>query len=210
MTAYPIGGPYATLAQLKASIGIPDSNTTRDTELTRKLSSAATDINRWCHRQFGQGGTSTRTFRADRTGVDVNDFWTADELDIVPVLSGVAGTAWDVDSVDLLPSDGIMDGVPGWPYNRIEVFGAELATHPLVGALTYRGLRLRVTAKWGWENTPENVTTANIMLAVGDDKAKDAPFGVAGFGDYAVRIRQNAMVAEKLAPYMIDELQVVG
>jgi len=207
MTAYPIGGPYATLAMLKASMGIPDTNTGRDTELTRKLASAATDINRWCHRQFGRAETvTTRTFRADRTGVDVDDFWDASSLSVTPI----GGTAWDVDTLELLPENGIVDGVDGWPFSRIELYGAELATHPLVQALTYRGTRVQVATKWGWESTPENVTTANIMLAVGDDKAKDAPFGVAGFGDYAVRIRQNQMVADKLAPYVIDELQVAG
>jgi hypothetical protein len=34
-----------------------------------------------------------------------------------------------------------------------------------------------------------------------DNKAGDAPFGVAGFGDYAVRIRSNPMAEEKLRPY---------
>jgi hypothetical protein len=207
MTAYPIGGPYATLAMLKTRMGIPDSNNGRDADLTQRLSSAAADINRWCHRQFGRAeDVSTRTFRADRCGVDVHDFWDLDSLVVQPI----GGTAWDVSTLIAMPEDGIMDGVPGWPYSRLELYGAELATHPLVQSLTYRGTRVQVTAKWGWQDTPENVTTANLMLAVADDKAKDAPFGVAGFGDYAVRIRQNGMVVEKLAPYVIEELQVVG
>lgn len=212
MATFPIGGPYATRAQLKSLMGIPDSNTTRDTELDRKLASSAQDINRWCHRQFGRAETATpRTFYADRTGVQVHDFWTTDGLEVIPLdADGVLGTAWDVDTLDILPLDGIRDQVPGWPYDRIEPFGAELATHPLVQALNYRGSRIRVVAKWGWVATPENITTSNLMLAAADDKAKDAPFGVAGFGDYAVRIRQNGMVVEKLAQYVIDELQVVG
>jgi hypothetical protein len=212
MATFAIGGPYATRTQLKALMGIPDGNTARDAELDRKLASSAQDINRWCHRQFGRAETATgRTFFMDRCGIDVHDFWDLATLVVQEVATdGSLSAAWDVNAMTITPLDGVVDQVPGWPYNRIEQYGSELATHPMVQALNYRGAKARVTAKWGWEVTPENITTSNLMLAAADDKAKDAPFGVAGFGDYAIRIRSNGMVVEKLAPYVIDELQVVG
>lgn len=210
MTTFPLGGPYATLAQLKSRMGIADSNTTRDTDLTQRLASAATDINRWCHRQFGRAEvTTTRRFPIGRSGVDVHDFWTTTGLVVTPVSMGVSGTPWDVSTLTLLPRNGIVDQVPGWPYTRIELV---TSSHPLFVAMSVvsAGYELDMAAKWGWEACPENVTTSNLMLAVADDKAKDAPFGVAGFGDYAVRIRSNPMVEEKLKDYVIDPIKVAA
>lgn len=200
MTAVAIGQPYATLAQLKAWLSIPDAKTDKDAELTRRLVSSSTDINRWCHRQFGRDEVATaRTFRPSRTGLDVHDFWTAEDLAIVPYLGATAGTAWDVAMMVLEPLDGIVDMVPGWPYNRIAGGGN---AHPLVANLFYAASTVRVTARWGWENVPDNVNTACLILASADNKAKDTPFGVAGFGDYAVRIRSNPIAQEKLDPYV--------
>jgi hypothetical protein len=202
VTTCPLGGPYATLAQLKARMGIADSNTARDTDLTQRLLSASRDINSWTHRQFGRSEVATtRRFPVTRTGVDLDDFWTEDELAIVPYLGQTAGTAWDVATLALEPADGVVNQVPGWPYNRISM---EWGSHPLWAAASWAGYTAYVTAKWGWAAIPENVVTACLMLAVADDKAKDAPFGVAGFGDFAVRIRQNPMVEEKLKDYVID------
>lgn len=202
----PLGGPYATLAQLKAQMGIPDSKTDRDADLTRRLLSAAQDINAWTHRQFGRTDVATaRTFYAGPAGVNTHDFWTAEDL-AVSTLSSMA--AWDMSNWSLEPTDGIVNQVPGWPYNRIV---SSYGSHPLLTAVNYRGVRVQVVAKWGWATCPANVVTSNIMLAVADDKAKDAPFGVAGFGDYAVRIRANPMVEEKLKDYVMDSgLQVAS
>jgi len=72
----------------------------------------------------------------------------------------------------------------------------------------YSGQTVQVTAKWGWENCPANVTTACLLLAAQDNKSMDAAFGVVGFGDYAMRIKSNPMAEEKLRPYVIDEIQV--
>lgn len=208
MSTSALGGPYATLAMLKARMGIADSNTARDTDLSQRLVSASTDINAWCHRQFGQTDTATaRRFRPGRTGVDTHDFWSTTGLVITPYLAGVAGTPWDVSSVELEPADGIVNEVPGWPYRRICY---PLGDHPIVQAMSWTGYSIQVTAKWGWAAIPENVVTSCLMLAVADDKAKDAPFGVAGFGDYAVRIRQNPMVEEKLKDYVIDPIKVAS
>lgn len=199
----PLGGPYATRAALKARMGIPDSNTTRDAEMDSRLLSAARDINSWCHRQFGRAEVATtRKFKVGASGVDTHDFWTTDDLDVTPYLAGVAGTPWDVSELELEPTDGVVNQVPGWPYNRLAMSG--YGSHPLWLASNWGGYVLWVTAKWGWEYVPENVATSNLMLAVADDKASDAPFGVAGFGDFAIRIRQNPMVEEKLKDYVLD------
>lgn len=200
MTTAAIGGPYATLSQLHAWLKVPDSKVDRDAEWTRRLASSSNDINRWCHRQFGRADVATaRTFRPDPAGVDVHDFWTTLDLAIVPYLGQTAGTAWDVATLTLEPLNGIVDQVPGWPYNRI--CGGS-GGHPLLANLFYAASTVQVTARWGWADIPENVNTACLILASADNKATETPFGVAGFGDYAVRIRSNPMAQEKLDPYV--------
>lgn len=204
MTSAPLGGPYATLDELKAWIGIPDSKTDRDAELTRRLASAAEDINRWCHRQFGRDEVaSTRVYRPGRYGLNTDDFWDATGLVITPYLGTTAGTGWDVTTLTLEPLNGIVDQVPGWPYNRICASWATGGDHPLWINLLYSASTVHVTAKWGWADYPANVNTANLLLAAQDSKAKDTPFGVSAFGDYAVRIRSNPMAQEKLDPYVL-------
>lgn len=189
-------GSYASLSKLKARLGISDSNTTKDAELTDRLESASRDIDRWCGRQFGRDEeASARWYTPGPTGVDTDDFWTADDLAVVPYAytGSTAGTAWTVSGVTLEPMNGIVDGVPGWPYSRL-AYGYAMAP-------TYGYGLVQVTARWGWAAVPKNVETACLLLAAMDNKAGDAPFGVAGFGDYAVRIRSNPMAEEKLRPY---------
>lgn len=194
------GGPYATLDELHAWLGVPTSKTDKDAEWTRRLASSSSDINRWTHRQFGKTDTaSERTFRPDRGGVDVHDFYSTTGLAIVPYLGTTAGTPWDVATLEFEPLDGIVDMVPGWPYSRI---CAGYAGHPMLANMFYSATTVKVTAKWGWTAIPANVNTACLILASADNKGKDTPFGVAGFGDYAVRIRSNPMAQEKLDPYV--------
>lgn len=201
MTSAPIGGPYASLAELHAWLRVPDAKTDRDAEWTRRLTSSAQDINRWCHRQFGREEVATaRKFKPGWYGVDVHDFWTDEDLAIVPFLGSTMGTAWDVAMLTLEPLDGIVDMVPGWPFSRI--CGPTGSSHPLVANLFYAASTIQVTAKWGWADYPTNVNTANLILAAADNKATETPFGVAGFGDYAVRIRSNPIAQEKLEPYV--------
>lgn len=205
----PLGGPYATRSALKVRMGIPDSNSSRDEELDQRLRSASSDINSWCHRQFGRAEVATvRTFPVSLSGVDTHDFWSTQDLAITPYLGLTAGTAWDVSTLALEPTDGIVDQVPGWPYRRICMGG--YGSHPLWMASNWYGYTVRVTAKWGWAAVPEPVITSCLMLAVADDKAKDAPFGVAGFGDFAIRIRANPMVEQKLKAYVLDENLLVA
>lgn len=198
-----IGGPYNTRATLKREMGIPDSDTAKDTSLDEALAHAANAIHTYTGRQFGKTETaSERTFVADGTGVDVHDFWTTEGLII-------DGTAWDsaTSSYVLLPRNGIKNQVPGWAYERL---GRTLQLHPIYTALRNYDLEVVVTAKWGWSAVPANVYSASLMLAMDNEKSGDAPFGVAGFGDYVVRVKANPKVAELLDPFVLDKLKVAS
>ena len=92
---------------------------------------------------------------------------------------------------------------------RIFTPAAELpfAGHPTVGASWWlQSLGTPVNTL----QVPAGIVQANLMLSSDDQKSGDAPFGVAGFGDYVVRIRANPKVQEKLAPYVIQPIKVAS
>lgn len=193
-----IGGAYATRDELKRRQAIPDGNTYLDSDLDDALMTASRQVDRYCGRQFGRAEVaSARTFPVGRTGVDTDDFWTTDGL-----MVGAAVWTAESTSYTLEPVGGIVDGVAGWPYRRLE--GAFWVWPGLAAGTS----TATVTAKWGWEDVPAEVKSATLMLAAEELKLKDTPFGVAGFGDYAIRVRSNPKVAERLAPFRLRPVMV--
>lgn len=204
-----IGDSYASVARLKARIGIPDSKVSDDGALADSLLTASRAIERFCHRQFHKADVATaRWYTYGATGMDVDDFWTDDDLAITPYLGANPSTTWAAADLDLEPVNGVRDGVPGWPFERIGY--ARYGWAQLGHMYGWAGYRIQVTAKWGWAAVPKDVESACLILAAEDRKLGDAPFGVAGFGDYAIRIRQNPKAAEKLAPYVKTPILVAS
>jgi len=188
------GGTYATVSELKRRQAIPDTNTYVESDLEDALEAASRQVDRYCGRSFGRtevADATSRTYEVRPSGVQTDDFWTTDGLII-------NGTAWaDLGtSYFLEPSDGVLDGLEGWPYLRIS-WASSWAGWGLTVA------RCTVTAAWGWAAVPSDIKSATLMLAAEELKLKDTPFGVAGFGDYTVRVRSNPKVAERLAPYRV-------
>ena len=63
--------------------------------------------------------------------------------------------------------------------------------------------RVKITGIWGWADVPPNVTAAALILAADLFKAKDAPWGIAGFGDLGmVKVQSNPWVVELLRGYI--------
>jgi hypothetical protein len=192
-----LGDPYATLPELKNRSDIPADDDLDDSQMTAALAAASREIDRWCHRQFNDAGAaSPRAYRAVGCLVLVDDFHTTDGLTINAdaTASGTYDQAWMPADYQLEPLNGVVDGVPGWPYCRIVGLSHRLPTshRPLV----------QVTARWGWAQVPPDVKEACLILAAESFKLGDAPFGVAGSGEFGpIRIRMNTLVEQKLAPY---------
>jgi hypothetical protein len=190
---------YASVDQLKARLGLADSNTGNDEMMQDALDTASLSIDRYCGRTFARDTAATeRWFEPGGAGVDVDDFWTTTGLVVTPYINNSAQTAWTADTeFRVFPANGVRDGVPGWPYERL--------------TYTYTGTgmpwawcgdnRVKVAAKWGWAAVPKDVQSACLILAAAELKLKDAPFGIAGFGDYAVRITNNPAAEAKLRAY---------
>lgn len=192
-----IGDTYATLPELKSRVGISDTDD--DDKLTSALAAASRALEKWCKRQFNDAGAvSARLYHPLHSRlVVVDDFHTETGLIVKHDLgdTGVYDETFQTGDYILEPLNGIRDGVDGWPYQRIRA----------VESLTfYSGRRpsVQVTARWGWSAVPAPVKEATLMLAEEIFKMKDAPFGVAGFGDFGfVRVRDNPKVATLVKDY---------
>ncbi|KPI09930.1 Bacteriophage QLRG family DNA packaging [Actinobacteria bacterium OV450] len=200
-----LGDNYATLAELKTRLSIEDTND--DTTLTQALAAASRAIEKSCRRQFNKAGSVTaRSFSPVTTYyAAVNDMWTTTGL-IVKTDDdddGTFETTW-TSGVDyeLRPLDGVRDGLPGWPYWQIIAVGVK--DFPFL-----RRAALQVSADWGWAAVPAPVKEACLILAEEIWKTKDAPFGVAGFGEFgSIRVRANPKVAALLADYRLKAVRV--
>lgn len=202
-----LGDSYASTAELKARIGASAAD--KDTQIGEALSTASREIEKFCRRQFNKTtSASARVFRPDPSDfgifATVDDFHTTTDL-VIAVDYGDDGTyetTWSSSDYELRPLNGISNGEQGWPYYEIAAVGARRFP-------CSRRAPLRVTAQWGWNAVPAAVKEACLVLAVDLFKLADAPFGVAGYGDYGpVRIRENPVAMRLLQPYRLDPILV--
>jgi hypothetical protein len=203
-TSPTLGDSYATVDELATYLSIEDD--ADNVRLGDALATASRQVEKWCGRQFNDAGVaSTRTYAVDDPHVvEVDDFDTGTGLVVATDEDGdgVYETTWPAGDYELQPLNGVVDGEPGWPFWMIAATGRRFPSRARCG-------RLQVTARWGWAAVPAPVKAATLILAAEGYKLSDAPFGVAGFGDFGVvRIRDNPMAANRLAPYRRDVLLV--
>ena len=194
---------YASVPELKGYIGVTDTND--DGRILDSLETASRWIDRYCSRQFGLSSTATaRVFSDWSCSVDVDDFWTTTGLVVKTDTAGdgTYSTTLSASNYRVEPSNGIVDGEIGWPYYRLILVN----TYPVTSQFPW----LQVTAKWGWSAVPGPVKTACLLVASENLKlAREAPFGVAGYGAFgAVRIRDNPRAESMLQPYRRDPVLV--
>lgn len=199
-----LGDDYASVDALKARLNIPD--TQDDTQLNSALATASRGIEHFCNRQFNQTSSPVpRQFNPRHWWIaEVDDIADTSDLEIATDLGddGTFGTVWNSHDYQLEPLSQVVAGVEGWPYWKIRAVEAKWFPQLRRGGL-------RVTATWGWPSVPAPVKEAALIVAEETFKLKDAPFGVAGFGEFgSVRIRQNPKVAQMLAPYRRDPVLV--
>lgn len=186
---------YITADALKAVLGITD--TRDDDEIARAITAASRAIDHYCNRQFGQANTAVAryyTARWDRDlcrmVVDVDDLMTTDDL-VVKV-----------------------DGDGDDTYETTLTLGTDFFTHPRNAAADDRPWTqlvasrnavnsfpcfesaVEVTAQWGWDEVPTEVTEAAVLQANRFFKRRTAPFGVAGSPEMGSELR----LLERLDP----------
>jgi hypothetical protein len=198
---------YVTEEQFLTYIG--KANLTDSELVTWAVATATTSINDHCGRVFSNDDTpSARVFpTAQGCYAEVDDFHTSTGLIVKTDDNDDATfeTTWTASEYELEPFNGIVSGLSGFPYWRINATTAQ--SFPTGG---YRRGRLQVTAAWGWAAVPANVFQACLILAQEFHKLRDAPFGIAGVDNWGpMRVRDNLRVAKLLEPYVRHDRTVL-
>jgi hypothetical protein len=191
---------YITVADLRGWLSIDDS--VDDDTLSIAVNTAVGEVDEWCGRRFTvPTGTSVVTiYPTEPTYLRID----------LSTLTGLTVTVDDdgdgvYESTYTIGTDFVADrgndyrqASTDWPYTAIRLIGSRRFITD-----TYYDSTVQVTGWHGWPATPAPVKQATLMLAAEAWKIKDAPFGVAGFGDMGVvRVRDNPMVARLLEPYV--------
>jgi hypothetical protein len=190
------GDPYVSLEGLKSWLKIPIGDTADDLELEAALTAASSAVELATERQFNRDTAetpiaTTRKFRPRlRYQTQIDDLFSLEDL--VITADGTTLTAGT--DFELEPMNGIWRGMPGWPFWILR---------PLNRDLDPTAYSLEVTTPyWGWETVPAGVAQATRILSADLFKLKDAPLGVAGFGEMGVvRVRENSTVSMLVKPY---------
>lgn len=206
------GDSYATLSQLKSYLG--KQLDTRDEQLIDALSAASREIDLHCNRQFNRD-TSTTPVATSRDFVPkaqlesrVDEFYSTTGL-VVQLDNGGVGafeTTLPSSNYELFPTNGVVDGQPGWPYDRIAATGGMWFPPYWFGR---RRASLRITALWGWASVPPPVKQSCLIMAGQMAMLATAPFGVAGMGEFGVvRVRDIPKAGALLSPLVRDPVKV--
>lgn len=196
MTAAVTNG-YITVADLGTYLSVSSASYAND--LANAINTASREIDGWCARRFYADAAATaRTYwTKDNQTLLIDDAWS---ISTVKASSGDNGT-YDktyTSGVDFIaePLNGVADGLSGLPTWRLRWTTPVLPTNTKLPAV-------EVTAKWGWATVPEPIRQACLIIAGEVFKLREAPFGVAGFGEMgAVRIgKMSPQAVALLRPY---------
>ena len=183
---------YCTVEELKSRLGITD--TTDDFEVTLAADGACRAIDEICGRYFWRG-TDTRTYVPENLyGQQLDDIVSVSSFKVDFDGDGTYEQTWTQGTdFDLTVSPNLYNtGAKGeqWPYTGFVTINTSKFI-PFVWPLSHRN-RIQVTGVFGWPAVPKNVKTASLLAASQIFRIKDAPFGIAGFGEMGV-VRVQAM-----------------
>lgn len=206
-----LGDSYATKAELKLRLAEMTA-TTFDAQLDNALAVASRGIEKVCGRQFNQATSATARvyYPCSYCLAEVDDFYTTSNLAIATDggNDGVYETVWAAGDYQLEPLNGFVDGESGWPFWRIRAVAARRFWCS-TGSYTSPRAPLQVTAQWGWTAVPAAIKEACLIVAEETYKLKEAPWGVAGVGEWGtMRVRSNPMAMAMVAPYRRDPVLV--
>jgi len=169
-------------------------------QIEKAINATSRAVDKWCGRRFWTDPAPVaRTYRPGACGeAAIDDVSTTTGLVVEtdPSLNGSWSATWTIGAdFELGPENADADG-GAYAWSELTAIGSKVFP-------VSRRRTLRVTARFGWSAIPDQVTEAAVLKATGLFKRKDAPFGVAGFGDFgAVRItRKDPDVIDLLDPF---------
>lgn len=201
-----LGKYYATPRQVKSRLGIPESNTDDDLEIHAACLAASRSVELCCDRTFYRTASQARTFEAcdpyELALGDWNDLVSVASLATDPAADGTYEVTWTAGTHYELRPLNPAAGPETRPYRCVRAIGS--LTFPYNTSRLGRRDLVQVSGVWGWPQVPAAITEATRIMAAELFKLKDAPFGIAAFGEFgAVRVRENPKAAALIAPYML-------
>jgi hypothetical protein len=174
---------YATLAQVKSALRITDN--VDDTLLEQAIESASRRIDGYCGRWFYKtASTAILVYPFDYYNVPVQDIAnTSITVAVSTQGNGVYDQTW-TQGVDyqLEPLNASLNSKP---YNNIMAIGGKTFPIQLQPNTPY----VQVTAQWGWQSVPIDVTQACVLLSIRQFARLNAALGIVGFNDMAVQVK---------------------
>lgn len=178
---------YATLAEFKHFVKVPEDDTEDDIELALALTAASRAVDRCCLRQFGKSDApEDRYYTAvyDRTigatVVRIDDVTDATGLTVAYDSARDATYSAAVTPVRLLPRNA---AAKGRAWEEIQVLsGASVTPGTTAGAVKVHGI-------FGWSEVPKTVKKATLLQANRFSSRRDSPYGVTGSPDLGTELR---------------------
>lgn len=182
---------YIQLTDLKSALRIQQSGS--DLELSRAISSASRNIDEFCDDYFGYSDPTEKLFRpSDEYVMYVGSYASADDVTIELDYDGDGSFSTTLLANEWQPEP--VDRDLNKPYNTVALLTGR--TFPGTRGLginggswanwdhrrypTQRRARIRMTARWGWPEVPDQVKQACLILSIAQYKSKDLTGGVAG------------------------------
>jgi hypothetical protein len=196
---------YVTAAEFRGWLGVSVADATEQALLDGAVSAAGGLVDDWCGQQFDQTSATARTFVPQDWCVlhlpPPSRISSTTSLVVKTDMGGDGTYETTLSATDYLlePTAEYVSGVQR-PWRTVRSLNG--ARFPV---LPYGKATVQITALWGWAAVPAAVKQATFIVAADLWKAKDAAFGVAGFGEFgAVRVgsRINPQAQVLLAPFV--------
>lgn len=172
---------YATLAEVKARLSITD--TADDAILEAIIEAVSRSIDATTGRRFWKDASAvTRALTAEFTDL----LYVPDLVSITTLKTDENGdrtyeVTWATTDYDTEPEGGIVGGITGWPITAIR---ARADSSSQQRSFPRDRRAVEISGIWGWNAIPDAINEAALIQSARLHKRKDAPFGVAGSGEF--------------------------
>lgn len=176
---------YCSVAELREQLD-DEYQKIPDTLIERAINAVSRAIDNYCgfpRRKFWKDSTPTTHVYVP----SMNDVLYVDDIaDASSVVIDADGTGWTTDDFTLYPLNAEALN-PAYAYTKIMATGSRRFPIDRTGRPT-----VSITALHGWSAIPDEVTQSCVIRSTSILKRRDAPFGVAGFGEFGTSVRIRA------------------
>lgn len=208
-----ISNGYATLAEVRAKLRAPATNTASDSQYEQAVEAASRWVDRYCRRRF-YGASETRYYTAENPyEIQVYDVTSITSLKTDEDGNGTYETTWPSTGYNLKYGENYNASLDGKPYTQIEVAENGDQTFPtaIKKGVQIIGVHGYVASTNAATGCPDPIKDATLLIAERILKRGDAPLGVAGplaLGQQPVRI--PSITADPDIKALLDPYRRVG